>query len=677
MVSTGKGSRELFICGICTEPYDDNQHKPKFLTCHHTFCFHCLNQWHKKKGRANTRSIPCPNCNQPSNVPKNGIAGLQTNFYIERMKENLKEEQEPKCDDKMEGCQKHVNHPTFFFCMFLAVCITIYICTVLHHMKSAGHFKSRIQETAHSTLADQLLRSHAIQKEIQNAIQEIEPEMQTLQDNAGSAKDNLVTLIQLAQQELQQCLQEASDAISQHHAIQHGKLMDKQWLLQQAAESLEKYISQSEVIIQTGDINEIITYKGSLEKHTRITKFHLDQRETLIESELVSGPNLLNGRFDSIGQTYCKSIMPTSVAFMNDEITAGLESVIKVELFNDAGNKFLSFPSFLTVKIIDPQQDKLPITLNTTPDYTMTFTPQVSGKHEISVMCLGQKLKSEQTHIMVNSNNPVLKFGSEGCGDGMFTYPFIITRDNKGVLYVADESNRGIQKFSDNGEFLNKYFVTYQNEKQYVLSMALDQVNDLIHCTTHGDNFRQRKKGILVFDLNGQPQHSYNFNVIVYPESIAINRHHEIIISDPYKRNLCKFNTQTKYLNCMGNLVYPGPIAISNDDSIIVADILDHTVYVYSPDGSVMHKFGSFGNEKGQLRSPYGVATDGEYILVGEIDNHRIQVFRQDGTFVSMIESKDDPLQNPGGLVVTGDGYVYVADTNNNCIKKYKYRHMP
>ena len=728
IASTGKGSPELFTCGICTEPYDDNEHKAKFLTCYHTFCSQCLSQWHGKKGEANTSSIQCPNCDQLTSVPENGIAGLQTNFYIERMKENPTEAETPKPDGQMEGCQQHGNHLTLFFCTFFAffvACIAVYIY-MLNHKESTGYVKTGIKEattahntleetaahstleataahstleataahstleatTAHSTLEetaahstleataarstleDQLLRSHAIQVEIQNAIQAIESEMQTIQRNRDSKTENLVIFIRFAQDQLEQCLQEATDAISQHHTIQHGKLVGKQWPLQQAAESLEKHISQSEEIVKTGNINAIISFRGNLEKATQKTKFHLDQRENPIKSELIAGPNLLNDRFHSIGQTYFKSNLPTNVVFRNDKITAGLISVITVELFNDAGNKFMFVPSFLTVKLIDPEQDELPVTLNTTPpDFTVTFTPHVSGKHEISVMCLGQKLKSEQTHIIVNSNNPVLTFGKEGDGNGNFEHPYNIVMDNNDVLYVADEYRTRIQTFSYNGKFLNKFFVN-DHEGVSIVGMALDQENELIYCTKPSANL------MLVFDLEGQLQHSYKLDIMIKPSHIAINRHYEIIISDWANGRLCKFNKQGKHLSCMGNLKLPGFIAISNDDSVIVADMRDDCVYAFSPDGLVRHKFGSSGTGKGQLKEPWGVATDGEYILVGDKGNNRIQVFRYNGTFVSMIESKDDPLLYPWGLLATGDGYVYVADVGNHCIKKYKYRHM-
>ena len=71
------------------------------------------------------------------------------------------------------------------------------------------------------------------------------------------------------------------------------------------------------------------------------------------------------------------------------------------------------------------------------------------------------------------------------------------------------------------------------------------------------------------------------------------------------------------------------------------------------------------------------MANDGKNILVAEEGNNRIQVFKIDGTFVSMIESCDDPLLVPSGLAVTNDGHVYVADRDNHCVKKYKYKDLP
>ena len=147
-----------------------------------------------------------------------------------------------------------------------------------------------------------------------------------------------------------------------------------------------------------------------------------------------------------------------------------------------------------------------------------------------------------------------------------------------------------------------------------------------------------------------------------------------MIVSDINKKRLCKVDKEGKYICCMGDFKYPAFITIGDDDSIIVPDKLDDCIYIFNPDGTIKHKFGTSGTGKGQLRKPWGVATDGDNILVSEEENNRVQVFKCNGEFVSVIESKDDPLNSPYGLVVTEDGYVYVADFGNHCIKKYQYK---
>ena len=84
--------------------------------------------------------------------------------------------------------------------------------------------------------------------------------------------------------------------------------------------------------------------------------------------------------------------------------------------------------------------------------------------------------------------------------------------------------------------------------------------------------------------------------------------------------------------------------------------------------------------EAGDLRRYRGhydvIVMDGEYILVCEELNNRIQVFKHDGTIVSIIENSNDPLLAPSGLAVTKDVHVYVVDTMHDCIKKYKYKDL-
>ena len=66
-------------CGICLESYTD----PKLLQCLHVFCKKCLEQL-TAQGRQG-QSLDCPNCRQLTQIPPNGISGLQGAFHIHHL----------------------------------------------------------------------------------------------------------------------------------------------------------------------------------------------------------------------------------------------------------------------------------------------------------------------------------------------------------------------------------------------------------------------------------------------------------------------------------------------------------------------------------------------------------------------------------------------------------------
>ena len=291
-----------------------------------------------------------------------------------------------------------------FICVYVIDCILICNYNLSVEREVAGHDRNGIEEEndVRHTLEDQLLKSNAVLTEILGAIHKIESEVQTIQDNNDSVTKDCVAIGQFAQHQLEQWLQETTNTISRYHATQIGNLQVRHGKLQQVAGLLEKYINESKDTAKTDDDFDIISCAEKLEKATQITKVELDQNGNCIKPELISNFDLLNESVHNIGQTPFKSILPTSVTFRNDTIPAGIESVITLNMFNAPGNKFPCAPSFLTVQITDPQQQELTVTLGKThPESTMIFTPQVRGRHEISIICLGQKLKSEQAHIMV------------------------------------------------------------------------------------------------------------------------------------------------------------------------------------------------------------------------------------------------------------------------------------
>ena len=409
-IATSRSSNvppELINCGICEEPYDDGTHKAKFLECHHTFCSDCL-AIIANMATHDTHFIRCPNCRSHTRLPEDGVAGLQTNFYASSMQETSEKNEHHKVVTHKQTCHKHCDQPKSFFC---ETCRTSICrdCTVLDHKNTAGHTIISIGEggdVLRCMLEGQLKLSNTTRTQIQGAIEQIDSEVHTLRLDKDSAIKDLTSFIQFAQQQLQQCQQQATDAILQNHETRHGKLIHRQRQLKEADKRLKNDICQSKGTLKTGDINDIITSIEKLEMNSDTEDIDFpsfNQIRNSFRTDLITGQTLFNDSLFHIGKACFQSFLPTSVEIKSDGATAESKSIITLELVNDMGNTGPFAPSLLAILITDLNQTVVPVTLSTShPECTVIFTPTSSGRHGISVWYMGQKLRSEQTHIMVD-----------------------------------------------------------------------------------------------------------------------------------------------------------------------------------------------------------------------------------------------------------------------------------
>jgi DNA-binding beta-propeller fold protein YncE len=127
---------------------------------------------------------------------------------------------------------------------------------------------------------------------------------------------------------------------------------------------------------------------------------------------------------------------------------------------------------------------------------------------------------------------------------------------------------------------------------------------------------------------------------------------------------------------------FPVYTAIDGSGNVYVSDHANHHIHVYSPDGSILKEWGSFGTSDGQFRQPYGIALDGSgNVYVVDSLNNRIQVFAPDGTFIRKWggswyywskEGDGHGLFNyPYGIAIDGNDKVYVSDYGNHRIQVF------
>jgi DNA-binding beta-propeller fold protein YncE len=133
-----------------------------------------------------------------------------------------------------------------------------------------------------------------------------------------------------------------------------------------------------------------------------------------------------------------------------------------------------------------------------------------------------------------------------------------------------------------------------------------------------------------------------------------------------------------------GQFDVPAALALDRAGNVYVADWGNHRIQKFSPDGAALGQFGTDGNGPGQIHLPSGVTVDLDgNMYVSDSDHWRMIKFAPDGTPVDqyppcsapgecnvLADSGPGQFFDAGGVVVDGQGNLYVADTGNNRVQR-------
>ena len=122
-----------------------------------------------------------------------------------------------------------------------------------------------------------------------------------------------------------------------------------------------------------------------------------------------------------------------------------------------------------------------------------------------------------------------------------------------------------------------------------------------------------------------------------------------------------------------GMLHFPWGVAVNNHDEIAVSECGNHRITIFRSEGTFLKSFGRRGKSNGMFINPSGIAFDqNNNILVVDSFNHRVQVFDRNGNFLRTFGeqgSLDHQLEHPNGLSINGNGDLIVSDSGNKFIK--------
>jgi sugar lactone lactonase YvrE len=312
--------------------------------------------------------------------------------------------------------------------------------------------------------------------------------------------------------------------------------------------------------------------------------------------------------------------------------------------------------------------------------------------------------------------------GAEGSADGSgtavsFSLPSGVAVDGSGTVYVADTSNNKIRKitpagvvstFAGTGDFGAEDGSAAMATFDGLLGVAVDSSGNVLVADANNNTIRKITRGFTVSTLAGSAgvigsadgsgaAASFNF-----PNGIAVDGSGNLYVADTENSQIRKITAAGVVSTFAGSgagdsadgsgtaasFSFPIGVAIDGSGNLYVADTENSKIRKITAAGvvSTLAGSGTVGSADGSgtaasFFAPRGVAVDSiGTVYVADAFNHKIRKVTPAGVVSTLAGSgaagsadgsgTAASFNEPSGIAVDGGGNLYVADANNNKIRK-------
>jgi len=166
------------------------------------------------------------------------------------------------------------------------------------------------------------------------------------------------------------------------------------------------------------------------------------------------------------------------------------------------------------------------------------------------------------------------------------------------------------------------------------------------------------------------------------PIDLAIDQNRNIYILQRSPAQIKKYDQDGNELTPITFTAYnPGGLTIDNSGRIYLADTGNNQIQRLLSDGTLDSTFGTngivgqYGLGEGEFNQPYGIAVDNDgYIYVTDTGNNRVQKFDNTGAFIKewgTYGTNQGEFNQPQGIAIDGYNYIYIADSANHRGQKF------
>lgn len=245
--------------------------------------------------------------------------------------------------------------------------------------------------------------------------------------------------------------------------------------------------------------------------------------------------------------------------------------------------------------------------------------------------------KNFRVQVFDTSGTPIFTFGTQGSNPGQFQFPYGITGDAKGNVYVADLYNGCISVHDSKGKFIRYFAEKNPNENVIKGPGSIRVINEKMYVTDI------RLNQVLVFDLQGKKllaigKPGAGNGEFSAPNAVTVDKDGTIYVVDTGNQRVQAFDSTGKFLRIIngaasaaGNSVFVNPRGIGIDSRGIIYIVSNLTNYIYGFDktGKQVFTFGGAGEENDKFSLPNGLFIDGnDQIYITDSTNQRVAVYQ-------------------------------------------------
>ena len=299
-------------------------------------------------------------------------------------------------------------------------------------------------------------------------------------------------------------------------------------------------------------------------------------------------------------------------------------------------------------------------------DYSVTYTSDCVGQHDVQIAVSGQSLTGSPWHFHVTPYHYKysFSFGSRGKGRGQLDWPnSIAIDDTSGNVAVADSN--GVLLFSSEGTHLRDIGT---NKLTGATSLAFAKSSEPLVIASDK-----------IFCFNAE---SYKF--VKYVTNKHLKTPHCLTIAPTGCMVVCDEGDLTvKVLSSDGSRLLhtindPGcanpRFALCHQKMIFVSYYLESDVKVFSKSGKFLHSICNNEPGDGQTSAPAGFAIDkfNNLVVCDRWKSDGFHIFTLKGEFVNTIEEQHTELSAPRSVAVSSTGQLFFTDVSKNCVHVFQ-----